>query len=100
MKIGFNKEFETVIQNRVVKIRKKHLTRKLKFCSTKGNLSNLITCLDKNIDLSKNSLWWRGQCFLFDETQSYNENNYCENKETLPESFARGREIKNRVTFC
>ena len=47
-----------------------------------------------NIDLSKNSLWWRGHW-------GYTESNYCENKETLPDSFTREFEIeiKNEVIF-
>ena len=68
------------------------------YCSTKVNLSNLITRLNTNIDFIKNSLWWTA-CFLFDENQSYTENNYCKNKETLSDSFTREfeREIKNKV---
>ena len=69
------------------------------YCSTKVNPSDLITRLDKNIDLSKNSLWWRDPCFLFDKNQSYTKSNYCENKETLPDSFTREfeREMKNEL---
>ena len=45
------------------------------------------------------SLWWRGQCFLFDKKQCYNKSNYCENKETLSDSFTCEfeREMKNEV---
>ena len=61
--------------------------------------SDLITRLDKKFDLSKNSLWRRGPCFLFDKSQSYTKSNYCENEETLPDSFAREfeRKMKNEV---
>ena len=49
--------------------------------------------------MKSNSLWWRGPCLLFDKNQSYTEGNYCENKETLRDSFTREfeREIKNEV---
>ena len=55
--------------------------------------------MDKNIDLSKKSLWWRGPCFLFDKNQSYIKSNHYENKETLPDSFTREfeREMENEV---
>ena len=58
-----------------------------------------MTRLDKNIDLSKKSLWWRGPCFLFDKNQSCTKSNHCENKETLPDSFTREfeREMKNEI---
>ena len=48
---------------------------------------------------SKSSLWWRGPSFLFDKSQSYTKSNFCENKETLPDSFTREfeRQIKNEV---
>ena len=32
--------------------------------------------------------------FLFDKNQSYTKSNYCENKETLPDSFRR--ELKQK----
>ena len=64
------------------------------YCSTKVNPSDLITRLDKNIDLSKNSLLWRGPCFLFDKNQSYTKSKYCENKETLSDCFTREFEAK------
>ena len=48
---------------------------------------------------SKNSVWWRRPCFLFDKNLSYTESNYCKNKETLPDCFTGEfeREIKNEV---
>ena len=66
------------------------------YCLTKVNHSDLITCLDKSIDLSKKSLWRRGPCFLFDKNQSCTKSNYCE---TLPDSFTREfeRKMKNEV---
>ena len=36
---------------------------------------------------SKNSVWWRRPCFLFDKNLSYTESNYCKNKETFPDCF-------------
>ena len=84
---ALHKEFQTFVQNRVVEIRKNISPENWSYCSTKVNPSDLITRLDKNIDLSKNSLWWRGPCFLFDKNQSYTKSNHCENKETLPDSF-------------
>ena len=96
---ALHKEFRRFFQNRVVEIRKNISPENWSYCSTKVNPSDLITSLDKNIDLSKNSLWWRGPCFLFNKNQSYTKSNYCENKETLPDSFTREfeREIKNEV---
>ena len=37
--------------------------------------------------------------FLIDKNQSYTESSYCENKETLPDSFTRAfeSEIKNEL---
>ena len=54
----------------------------------------------ENVTLSKNSPWWRGPWFLFDKNQSYNGSNYCENKETLPDSFTYEfkRETKYKAT--
>ena len=96
---ALHKEFQTFVQNRVVEIRKNILPENWSYCSTKVNSSDLITRLDKNIDLSKNSLWWRGPCFLFDKSQSCTKSNHCEKKETLPDSFTREfeREMKNKV---
>ena len=96
---ALHKEFQTFVQNRVVEIRKNILPENWSYCSTKVNSSDLITRLDKNIDLSKNSLWWRGPCFLFDKNQSCTKSNHCEKKETLPDSFTREfeREMKNKV---
>ena len=56
---ALEKEFQTFVQNRVVEIRKNISPENWSYCSTKVNPSDLITRLDKNIDLSKNSLWWR-----------------------------------------
>ena len=96
---ALNKEFQTFVQNRVVDIRKKISPENWSYCSTKVNPSDLITRLDKNIYLSKNSPWWRSPCFLFNKNQSCTKSNYCENKETLPDRFAREfeREMKNEV---
>ena len=70
------KEFQTFVQNRVVEIQKNILPENWIYCSTKVNPSDIITRLDKNIDLSKKSLWWRGPFFLIDKNQSYTESNY------------------------
>ena len=96
---ALNKEFQTFVQNRVVDIRKKISPENWSYCSTKVNPSDLITRLNKNIYLSKNSPWWRSPCFLFNKNQSCTKSNYCENKETLPDRFAREfeREMKNEV---
>ena len=80
---ALHKEFQTFVQNRVVAIRKNISPENWSYCSTKVNHSDLITRFDKNIDLSKNSLWRRGPCFLFDKNQSYTKGNYCENEKTL-----------------
>ena len=50
---ALHKEFQTFVQNRVVEIRKNISPENWSYCSTKVNPSDLITCLDKNIDLSK-----------------------------------------------
>ena len=91
---ALHKEFQTFVQNRVVEIRKNISPENWSYCSTKVNPSDLITRLDKNIDLSKNSLLWRGPCFLFDKNQSYTKSKYCENKETLSDCFTREFEAK------
>ena len=65
-----HKEFKIFVQNGVVEIRKNISPESWSYCSTKVNPSDLITRLDKNIDLSKNSPWWRGPCFLFNKNQS------------------------------
>ena len=91
---ALHKEFQTFVQNRVVKIRKNISSENWSYCLTKVIPSDLITRLDKNIDLSKNSLLWRGPCFLFDKNQSYTKSKYCENKETLSDCFTREFEAK------
>ena len=53
---SYNKEFVTFVQNRVVEIRKNVPTEKWKFCSTKVNPADLITRLEKRIDLTKKIL--------------------------------------------
>ena len=81
---SYNKEFVTFVQNQVVEIRKNVPSEKWNFCSTKLNPADLITRLEKNINLTKNSLWWRGPHFLFEENQNYCKIDDCENKETFP----------------
>ena len=85
---ALEKEFQTFVENRVAEIRKNVSPENWSYCSTKVNASDLITRLDENIDLSKNSLWWIDPCFLVDK-----------NKATLPDGFTREfeREIKNEV---
>ena len=92
----YNKEF---VQNRVVEIRKNVPSEKWNFCSSKLNPADLITRLRKNINLTRNSLWWRGPHFLFEENQNYSKIDDCDNKETFPENFLQGfeSEIKNVV---
>ena len=80
----YNKEF---VQNRVVEIRKNVPSEKWNFCSTKLDPADLITRLEKNINLTKNSLWWKGPHFLFEENQNYSKIDDCENKEMFPEIF-------------
>ena len=60
---ALHKEFQTFVQNRIVEIRKNISPENWSYCSIKVNPSDLITHLDKNIDLSKNSLWWRAHAF-------------------------------------
>ena len=91
---ALHKEFQTFVQNRVLEIRKNISPENWSYYSTKVNHSDLITRLDKNIDLSKHSLWRRGSCFLFDKNQNCTKSNYFENKETLPDSFTREFERK------
>ena len=84
---SYNKEFVTFVQNRVVEIRKNVPSEKWNFCSTKLDPADLITRLEKNINLTKNSLWWKGPHFLFEENQNYSKIDDCENKEMFPETF-------------
>ena len=96
---SYNKEFVTFVQNRVVEIRQNVPSEKWNFCSTKLNPTDLITRLAKNINLTKNSLWWRGPHFLFEENQNYSKIDDYDNKETFPETFIQDfeSEIKNVV---
>ena len=96
---SYNKEFVTFVQNRVVEIRQNAPSEKWNFCSTKLNPTDLITRLAKNINLTKNSLWWRGPHFLFEENQNYSKIDDYDNKETFPETFIQDfeSEIKNVV---
>ena len=72
---------------------------KWNFCFTKLNPADLITRLEKNINLTKNSLRWRGPHFLFEENHYYSKIDDWENKETFPETFIQDFEsdIKNVV---
>ena len=96
---SYNKEFVTFVQNRVVEIRKNVPSEKWNFCSSKLNPADLITRLRKNINLTRNSLWWRGPHSLFEENQNYSKIDDWDNKETFPENFIQGfeSEIKNVV---
>ena len=84
---SYNKEFVAFVQNGVVEIRKNAPSEKWKFCSTKVNPADLITRLEKGIDLTKISLWWGGPQFPFEENQNYSKIDDCENKETFPETL-------------
>ena len=75
-----NKEFVTFVQNRVVEIRKNVPSENWSFDYTKLNPVDFITRLEKNINLTKNYLWWRRPCFLFEENQNYSKIDDCENK--------------------
>ena len=74
---GLNRIIKNLIfvQNRVVEIRKNVPSETLNFCSTKLNPADLITCLEKNINLTKK--------FFVVERSSFDD---CENKETFPET--------------
>ena len=84
---SYNKEYVTFVQNRVAEIRKNVPSEKWNFCSTKLNPADLITRLRKNINLTRNSLWWSGPHFLFEENQNYSKIDDCGNKETFPETI-------------
>ena len=60
-----------------------------------------MTRLEKSIDLTKNSSWWRGPCFLYEENQNYSKIHDCDNKETFPETFTQDfeSEIKKNVVI-
>ena len=91
----------TFVQNRVVEIRKNVPSEKWNFCSTKFNPANLISWLEKGIDLTKNSLWWRDPRFLFEEFQNYNKIDDSENKETFPETLTEDFESGiSTMTMC
>ena len=77
---SYNKEFVTFVQNRVVEIRKNVPSEKWSFDYTKLNPVDFITRLEKNINLTKNYLWWRRPRFLFEENQNYSKIDDCENK--------------------
>ena len=96
---SYNKEFATFVQNRVVNIRKNVPSEKWNFCSTKVNPADLIIRLEKGIDLTKNSLWWRSSRFLFEENQNHNKIDDCESKETFPETLTQDfeSEIKKKM---
>ena len=89
---SYNKEFVTFVQNRVVEIRKNVPSEKWNFCSTKLDPADLITRLEKGIDLIK-YLWWRGPPFLLEENQNYRKIDDCQNKETFPETLTQDFEI-------
>ena len=74
-------------------------SEKWNFCSTKLDQADLVTRLEKNINLTKNSLWWKGPHFLFEENQNYSKTDDCENKEMFLETFIQDfeSEIKNVV---
>ena len=95
---ALEKEFQTFVQNRVVGIRRNISPENWSYCSTKVNPPDLITRLNKNNDLSKNSMVGR-TVFVTDKYQSYTESHYCKNKEMLADSFTREfeRKIKNKV---
>ena len=84
---SYNKEFVTFVQNRVAEIRKNVPSEKWNFCSTKLNPADLITRLEKNINLTKNYLCRRGPRFLFEANQNYSKIDDCENIETFPETI-------------
>ena len=89
----------TFVHNRVVEIRKNVPSEKWNFCSTKLDPADLITRLEKNINLTKNYLWWKGPHFLFEENQNDSKIDDCKNKEMFPETFIQDfeSEVKNVV---
>ena len=64
-------------------------SEKWNFCSTKVNPADLIIRLEKGIDLTKNSLWWKSCHFLFEENQNHNKTDDYESKETFPETLTQ-----------
>ena len=82
------------------RIRKNVPSEKWNFFSIKLNPADLITRLEKSINLTKKSLWWRCSRFLFEENQNYSKIDDCENKEMYAETFIQDfeSEIKNVVT--
>ena len=98
---SYNKEFVTFVQDLVVEIRNNALLEKWNFCSTKVNPADLINRLEKGIDLTKNSLWWRSPRFLFQENQNYGKIDDCEDKETFHETLIQDfeSEIKKNIVI-
>ena len=47
-------------------------------------LPNLIQPIEKDIDLTKSYLWWRGPRFLFEENQNYSKIDDCEGTRKVP----------------
>ena len=47
-------------------------------------LPNLIQPIEKDIDLTKSYLWWRGPRFLFEENQNYSKIDDCEGTRKIP----------------
>ena len=89
----------TSVQNLVAEIRKVLPSEKWNFCSSKLDPADLITRSNKNINLAKNSLWWKSPRFLFEENQKFSKIDDSENKEAFPETFAQDfkSEIKKNV---
>ena len=89
----------TSVQNLVAEIRKILPSEKWNFCSSKLDPADLITRSNKNINLAKNSLWWKSPRFLFEENQKFSKIDDSENKEAFPETFAQDfkSEIKKNV---
>ena len=46
----------------------------------------------------KNSLWWTGPHFLFEENQNYSKINDCKNKETFLETFTQ--DFESEIKKC
>ena len=93
---SISKEFQTFVQNRVVKIRKNLSFEKWNYCPTTVNPADLLTRFDKNIDFSKNSLWWRGPDFLVNEKLVTLNDQKSSDFSQLDSEFEK--EIKKEVT--
>ena len=91
----------TSVQNLVAEIRKVLPSEKWNFCSSKLDPADLITRSNKNINLAKNSLWWKSPRFLFEENQKFSKIDDSENKEAFPETFTQDfkSEIKKNVVI-